>query len=269
MLRIPDSGQTTKYSTSGVGEDADYTINPPFYIVNGDGTVTDTVTGLMWQQADGGEMTIENARTYCDTLTLAVYTDWRLPSVHELFSIQSMDRLNPSIDVRSFTSTNAEYWWSNELQCNNTSNIWVTNAGGGQGSHPKSETISAGGTRHFNTRAVRDRIAPPIIPHHFKDNIDSTITDNLTGLMWEKYPARDTLTWDTALNHAEDLILAGYSDWRLPNIKELESIGIEYRTNPASDTAFGHAIQSQRYWSSTSQYQAVANAWFIDFKNFG
>ena len=78
MLRLPDTGETTSY-TSTFGEDNDYTINAPFFIDNGDGTVTDTITGLMWQKSDGGEMTIENARTYCSTLTLAGYSDWRLP----------------------------------------------------------------------------------------------------------------------------------------------------------------------------------------------
>jgi hypothetical protein len=65
----------------------DYLINAPSYKINGNGTITDNVTGLMWQQTDGGEMTFERALVYCDTLTLAGYTDWRLPTNHELFSI--------------------------------------------------------------------------------------------------------------------------------------------------------------------------------------
>ena len=47
MLRLPDTGETTSYTTT-FGEDNDYTINPPFFIDDADGTVTDTVTGLMW-----------------------------------------------------------------------------------------------------------------------------------------------------------------------------------------------------------------------------
>jgi hypothetical protein len=53
MKRLPDTGQTTSY-TNTPGEDADYNINPPFYLNNGNGTITDTITGLMWQQVDGG-----------------------------------------------------------------------------------------------------------------------------------------------------------------------------------------------------------------------
>ena len=67
---LPDTGQTSSY-TSTFGEDNDYSINVPFYTNNSNGTITDNVTGLMWQQVDGGEMTIENATTYCDNLVFA------------------------------------------------------------------------------------------------------------------------------------------------------------------------------------------------------
>ena len=59
-FRLPDTGQTTTYTTTS-GEDADFIINPPSFTLNGDGPVTDNNTGLMWQQTDGGEMTWEQA----------------------------------------------------------------------------------------------------------------------------------------------------------------------------------------------------------------
>ena len=80
MMRLPDTGQTTSYTTT-FGEDADYNFNIPFFILNGNGTVTDTITSLMWQQTDGGEMTNANAIIYCNTLTLGGYTDCRICSV--------------------------------------------------------------------------------------------------------------------------------------------------------------------------------------------
>ena len=55
------------------------------YIDNGDGTVTDNGTGLMWQQATApGTYTWEQALVYCENLDLANHTDWRLPTVKEL-----------------------------------------------------------------------------------------------------------------------------------------------------------------------------------------
>ncbi len=268
MNRIPDSGQTSSYTTT-FGEDNDYTINPPFYIDNGDGTITDTVTGLMWQKTDGGEMTIDSAKKYVQQLNLAGHHDWRLPTVHEGFSILILDALNPAINTTYFPNTNAEYWWANDTAYNFPSKIWVTNAGGGQGAHPKTETISAGGTKSFHTRAVRDVTTPTIIPNHFTDNGDSTITDNLTGLMWEKFPYNDSLFWDNALQHAENLTLAGYSDWRLPNIKEIESLNDEKANAPSINISAFPNVVAKKYWSSTSQFNHGTNAWFIDFQNFG
>ena len=268
MKRIPDTGQTMSYATT-FGEDNDYTIHPPFYLDNGDGTITDTVTGLMWQKIDGGEMTIDSAKKYVQQLNLAGHHDWRLPNVHEGFSILILDALNPSINTTFFPNTNAEYWWTNDSAFNNPSKIWVTNSGGGQGAHPKNETISAGGNKSFHTRAVRDMTTPATIPNHFTDNGDSTITDNLTGLMWEKFPYNDSLFWDNALQHAENLMLAGYSDWRLPNIKEVESLNDEKANAPSINTSVFPNVVAKKYWSSTSQFNHGTNAWFIDFQNFG
>ncbi|MEI7509315.1 MAG: hypothetical protein WCJ62_07610 [Flavobacterium sp.] len=59
---LPDTGQTTSY-TSTFGEDNDYNINVPSYSDNGDGTVTDNVTGLMWQKADGGDTSLVTSLT--------------------------------------------------------------------------------------------------------------------------------------------------------------------------------------------------------------
>ena len=163
MLRLPDTGETTSY-TSTFGEDNDFTIYAPFFIINGNGTVTDTITGLMWQQTDGGEMTIENATTYCSTLTLASFSDWRLPSAHEAFSILNHQNTNPALNTSIFSPTTAaEYWWTSDKQANDLTKIWATNAGGGIGNHPKSETISAGGIKRFHARAVRNINSPSVI----------------------------------------------------------------------------------------------------------
>ena len=82
------------------------------FVDNGDGTVTDNNTRLVWQKLDGGEMTYEKAVAYCDSLTLAGYTDWRLPTGIELFSINNHGKLNPAIDTAYFTQTLADYWWT-------------------------------------------------------------------------------------------------------------------------------------------------------------
>ena len=265
MLRLPDTGENIGY-TNTFGEDADYLINMPYFTANNNGTVKDTITGLLWQKTDGGEMTYENAILYCDTLTLGGYTDWRLPNPHEGFSILNQQYANPAIDVTVFTNTGADYWWTNTPQATDANKIWCTNAGGGIGNKPKTETISAGGTFKYHVRAVRDMSTPVVLPYHFTDNNDGTITDNITHLVWQKIPYTDSLTWENALSYAESLNLGNYIDWRLPNIKELQSINNEKKTNPSFDTSFFKITNDKKYWSSSTLPNRSTQAWFLNTK---
>ena len=76
------SGQTTSYGTAP--DDADYDGTSKSYTDNEDGTVTDDHTGLMWQKDDAsGTYNWEQAKSECDSLSLAGYNDWRLPSYVE------------------------------------------------------------------------------------------------------------------------------------------------------------------------------------------
>ena len=268
MDRLPDTGQKNSY-TNTPGEDSDYEINAPFYIDNGDGTVTDTVTGLMWQKQDGGEMSYDSAVVWVGRLALAGYQDWRLPGIHESFSLMNLDALNPALNQTAFANTGAEYWWSADVAANNPSKVWVTNSGGGQGAHPRTETISAGGTKKFHTRAVRNIHSSKILEERFKFLADSVVLDLFTGLMWERYPLNDSINWENALMRSENIVLGGYRDWRLPNIKEIASIHDEKSVAPAVNKNFFSAIRSAKYWSSTSQFNRGINAWYIDFQNLG
>jgi Protein of unknown function (DUF1566) len=263
MKRLPDTGETTSYTTT-FGEDNDYTINAPYFTVLSSGVVLDTVTGLMWQQVDAGEMTIDKAIVYCDTLSLAGFTNWRLPSAHEAFSILNHQYANPSLLSTVFPVSLAEYWWTADRQYNDTNKIWATNAGGGIGNHPRTETISAGGTKKFHVRAVRDVVSPTTVANAFTDNGNQTITDNLTQLVWQKNPRIDSMTWEDALQYADTFQLAGYTDWRLPNIKELQSINDEKRGSPSINKTFFPTAITGKYFSSTTLPNQTTKAWYLD-----
>ena len=262
MSKLPDTGQTGDFTTT-FGEDVDYTINAPSFTNNGNGTITDNVTGLMWQQTDGGEMTVESAATYVTALRLNGYSDWRLPTAHEGFSILNHQNNNPALNTTYFTATAAEYWWTSDKQVGDANKIWCTNAGGGIGNHPKSETVSAGGVKKFHVRAVRNINASITVANQFTDNADGTVKDNLTGLIWQKTPNASTLTWEQALMYAEGLTLGGQSDWRLPNIKELESINDERLTAPSVNATIFSTIGVKNYWSSTSLPNQTTRAWYL------
>lgn len=262
MLRLPDTGQTGDYSTVP-GEDADHPSMPMGFVPMG-AVVRDTVTGLMWQRGDGGEMTWAQAKRYCDTLTLGGFTDWRLPSGHEAFSIHELSHGNPALpDV--FERTQAEYWWSSDTLKTDGRRIWCTNAGGGIGPHPMTETISAGGTKRFHVRAVRDVTQPMMIPSQFTENTDETIIDHLTERTWMQFCVPGTYTWEQSLRIADTLSHGGYNDWRLPNIKELQSLSIRSMTTPTFDIRYFPCIMpTGSYWSSTTLVnKTLTQAWLM------
>ncbi len=53
----------------------------------------------------------------------------------------------------------------------------------------------------------------------FEENNDGTVTDHNTGLTWQQQEDTTGRDWEAALSYCESLGLAGYSDWRLPNVK--------------------------------------------------
>jgi len=91
---------------------------------NSDGTVSDYETGLIWQQGEGGQKTWESALTYCEGLTLASKTDWRLPNFKELQSIVDYAKYNPAIDKTYFPGVVSSSYWSSTTRASLTSFAW-------------------------------------------------------------------------------------------------------------------------------------------------
>jgi hypothetical protein len=141
--------------------------------------------------------------------------------------------------------------------------------------------IPCGGTGH-------DGDVQKGAPLSYMDNGDGTITDNNTGLVWEKKSDdgsindKDVLyTWSDAFAvHVSGLnaaSFAGHNDWRLPNLRELESI-IHYQSSPAVASAFNSGCVSGCNvltcscnppfgWSSTTGVGATDRAWRAEFGN--
>ncbi|MFZ5766252.1 MAG: DUF1566 domain-containing protein [Thermodesulfobacteriota bacterium] len=109
--------------------------------------------------------------------------------------------------------------------------------------------------------------AAPALAGDYTDNGDGTVIDNATGLMWQREDDNSTRTWQQALAYCESLELpeGGYDDWRLPNVKELESITDDSRYNPAIDPAAFPNTNSSAYWSSSTDAYNPGNAWYVYF----
>jgi hypothetical protein len=86
--------------------------NPESYVDNGNGTVTDIVTGLMWQQVPSASHSWSEAGTYCGSLMLASHADWRLPSYIELISLVDYGPSFPAINATYFPGTARDIFWS-------------------------------------------------------------------------------------------------------------------------------------------------------------
>ena len=91
---------------------------------NRDGTVTDEVTGLMWQQEIPEKMTWDEAVSYCEKLNLGGYTNWRLPTIQELKTLVDYTSYIPAINITYFPNTASSFYWSSTIHAYNTNYTW-------------------------------------------------------------------------------------------------------------------------------------------------
>ncbi|MDQ8182932.1 DUF1566 domain-containing protein [Pelagicoccus sp. SDUM812005] len=283
------------------GQDAHYAGNQPGYQDNGDGTVSDLVTGLMWTQDPGEKLSLAQARKKADKLTTGGHDDWRLPSIKELYSLilfsgrdvdpnsKASGDLTPFIDPIfnfQYGDTRKGERIIDAQYVSNTEYVGTT-MGGSQtvfgvnfadGRIKGYPIESRRGTTQFFALYVRGN--PNYGTNRFQDNGDGTITDHATGLTWMKQDSQTGLDWPSALEYAENLELAGHTDWRLPNAKELQSI-LDYSRSPdatqsaAIDPIFenteivneGGEKDFAHYWTSTTHanYRNASAAVYLNF----
>gem|GEM_PF-344371 len=263
---IVDTGQTISYSDDAVisapaegedffGQDASYIINQPSYTDNHDGTIVDNVTGLMWQQALTEKLTYEDALQKVKAFNLAGHSDWRIATIKELYSliqftgsVKGEKAITPFIDTNYFKQPlgdatqgereiDAQVWsiteYVGKTMKNDDTVFGVNFVDGRIKGYPKYNPRTHDANKMY-FRFVRDNDAYG--KNNFIDNGDGTITDNATGLIWQKADSNKGLNWEDALQYAENLSLGGHDDWRLPNAKELQSI-VDYTRSPETSNS--------------------------------
>ncbi len=279
MSVVVDTGQNRCYSNYTenrctamgqpfYGQDAQYNGAQPAYRDNGDGTVTDLNTGLMWSKGlDSRKLTPEEATSVASGMTLAGHSDWRVPTIKELYSLIDFRGYTGFNGARQFSEVpknavpfiNTDYfdfaygdvargeryidaqWLSSTRYVSTTmgdmDTVFGVNFADGR---IKGYGYKRRGTSHaiktFYVRYVRGQAYGK---NNFVDNGNDTVSDRSSGMMWTKKDSGKTLKWVSALGYCEALKTGGHDDWRLPNIKELQYI-VDYGRSP--DTTKSAAI---------------------------
>jgi hypothetical protein len=118
---------------------------------------------------------------------------------------------------------------------------------------------------------------PPESPTNYTDNKDGTVTDNYTGLIWKKcsqgmsgsdckYGSPSLREWSKARVECENLSFAGKNGWRLPNLKELQSIVDTGSFKPSINKKF-FVSSDDPYWTLTSPAEYPSNKFTVLFSD--
>ncbi len=246
----------------GTGQDAERTANAPDYTEDGDGTVTDNVTGVMWQQSadtngDGiidvkDKYTQADAVPYCQGLTLGGHSDWELPDIKTMYSLidfsgedasgvegDDTSGLDPFVNDKVFGfgygDTSADeriidaQWATTSIYVASSVMIFGVNFADGRIKGYGDPTGRTPNHKLFYVQCVRNKGKYGV--NSFSANGDGTITDKATGLMWQEADNGEAIGWDEALARCNAATTSGHNDWRLPNAKELQSL-VDYARSP-------------------------------------
>lgn len=130
---LTDSGQKNCYDTAGEtigcpgagqelsGQDGAYHLLPPVFADNGDSTVEDRHSHLIWMKSDDTvQRTWQEAADYCESLEIGSYVNWRLPTFPELLSLVDYGTTRPAIHRPFLCQDNGGYWTATEKAADTT-----------------------------------------------------------------------------------------------------------------------------------------------------
>lgn len=264
-------------------------------------TVTDRLTGLDWTRNAGPfefPLSWEESLDYIREINAERafgFGDWRLPNRRELFSLVSHAHFNPCLPAgHPFIEVFSGYYWTSTTCARLPKQAWYIHMGGARlfkgmkhgsymvwpvrsrtadpilpgtgqstGYAPNGETIPCGGVP--GNRLSRTAFPWPR-PRFLAES--EALTDQLTGLMWTRNAdiADAPVDWNTALEMVASLNRRnafGHNDWRLPNIRELESLTDMEAHSPAIASASLFENIREFYWSSTTSVYDPPYGWTL------
>jgi hypothetical protein len=263
----------------------------------------DPSTGLIWTAKDNGkDVNWHDAMKYCRDLSKSGYSNWRLPTIDELFGIyhrgaEAHERLgNGELYTQHVKGnvflTGAQWSSSQPLDDRGRTSDFAWYYDFINGRRDKEDASRFSGRFADQGRralCVRHSDVPMAPQSSTEDQSLAQETrargywvDPSTKLMW---PAKDTgkdVTWSQARNYCRDLRLAGYSDWRLATLDELGSLVVTsvYMAQRAGNTEYvfiggNRDVRGSLYltgdsWSSNREIDRFGHpygpGWFFDFR---
>jgi len=265
-------------------------------------TVIDNLTGLMWtKDANLSEFPLmwQEAGAYVQKMNVAErfgYGDWRLPTRKELFSLVSHASVNPALPAsHPFVNVFTGYYWTSTTCARLPSQAWYVHLGGARvfkgmkhGSYMVWPVRSvAGGTidlpcsgppgcrgesgnpvqlEDFGQDGVPEEGTSWLGPRFLTDG--QVVLDKLTGIEWpeEANLIPRAVNWKSALDAVKAMNgekTYGFDDWRLPNIRELESLCDMGTHSPALPSGYPFERVQEYYWSSTTSTYDPKYAWVL------
>ncbi|MFP4194122.1 MAG: DUF1566 domain-containing protein [Desulfobacterales bacterium] len=264
-------------------------------------TVTDNLTGLMWSRdasATGLPMTWQEALDHIYEMNqsgFAGYRDWHLPNRRELFSLISHCRINPAVaENHFFENIFNGYYWTSTSCARLPAQAWYIHLGGAKvyrGMKYASYMVwpvrvekkpaaifRTGQYRCFDESGLeiscentgqdgRMLVGRQWPAPRFSSN-SHTVYDHLSGLTWTRHPenADSPLNWHDALELVETMNRNkkyGYTDWRMPGIRELESLVDLGSHSPALPHDHPFDKTEMFYWSTTTSKYESRYAWTL------
>jgi len=283
----PYSGQDANYNINNRSfTKLDKSGNELDYDSDNFSMVKDNITGLIWEiktddntihdknnvyafekadlsqgANDLNELTIHDFIEEINTNNYGGFSDWRIPTIKELYSIvYYLYYYNEPVEITYFSNLVGSYWSSN-IYNSDIKNVWGI-------SFDSKNALPKALPKSFKYNAIAVRGGENPILGRFVSSGDGTVTDINTGLMWQKAQNEDNLSWKNALKYCEELSTNGFSDWRLPNIKELMSIIDYYDYNssyPPINKNYFNVIRGRIHISSTTSKEDFSRAMGINY----
>lgn len=244
------------------------------------------VTGLTWERAHHDQrLGFAQAEAACAALTLGGHSDWRLPELKELYSLADFSGVTgarPFLDQRYFNinEPDASILIGDRFASTHSTDMmgqtWSATHYAGDLWDKRQDAafffnflygrIKCAPTHGRNALFHRCVRGPKYGGNDFADNGDGTVTDRANGLVWQQADSGRDMEWRDALAYCANLAQGGRNDWRLPNVKELQSIVDYTRRAPAIDTRyFDQSDPKAWYWSSTTFGDDLTQATYVCF----